>query len=244
MAKQKAVVAVRSAGDGGLQVVQAKVPASAVPPAQLPAAVSPTATSTADATPGIGVVLICFVAIVLAGVIEWLGFYHSNIPKAWLTVSTPVTGVGIFAVFFVAAQAIERLLEPVADMLQGDTASAVATTSKEANEAVTAAASAPDPDKATAATTANDKMHALANATALNSKATAERKVVFWAVACVVGIVGAAALHLFLFATIGFTSAPPALDVFATGLVVGAGTKPLHDLTTLLSAQASSAKSS
>ena len=109
---------------------------------------------------------------------------------------------------------------------------------------MTTAAAAPEAEKATAATTANNKMGALANATAINSKATAERKVVFWAVACVVGIVGAAALHLYLFATIGFSSAPPALDVFATGLVIGAGTKPLHDLTTLLSAQASSAKSS
>jgi hypothetical protein len=162
-----------------------------------------------------------------------------------LKVTTPVTGIGIFAVFFVAAQAIERVLEPIADTLQGDTPSAVVTTAKTANDSLKAAASETDTAKAPAAAEAvNKDSKALANATALNTRATAERKVVFWALACKVGIVGAATLHLFLFKTIGFEGAPPALDIFATGLVVGAGTEPLHDLTTLLSATASSAKSS
>jgi hypothetical protein len=242
--KQKAVVAIQPVADGGLQVLHAKGSAPTLPPTQLPDGVSPSAVSADAATPRWQVVIPCFIVIVVAGLAEWCFFYDKNIPAAWLKVSTPVTGVGIFAVFFVAAQATERLLEPIADMLQGDTSSDVVTTSKQANDAVTAAATETDAQKKPSAATVNEKVTAVANATARNTRATAERKVVFWAVACVVGIAGAAALHLFLFKTIGFSAAPPALDIFATGLVIGAGTKPLHDLTTLLSAQASSAKSS
>jgi hypothetical protein len=47
-------------------------------------------------------------------------------------------------------------------------------------------------------------------------------------------------MHIYLLKLIGITTTH-AWDVFATGLIVGSGTKPVHDLVTKLSASSSSA---
>ncbi len=238
-----AVVAVQAAVDGALKVVSATGHATTASPAQLPTSVDATATSDVPSNPGPVAVFGALLAVAVAAFIAWWFWYRNNIPADWLKVSVPVTGVSIFAVFFVAAQGTERLLEPIADWLQGDTAAAVTTTTAAANKSLHEAQNAPADQQAAKAADVTSKVKAVANATARSSQSDSERKIAFWAVASIVGITGAAALHLMLFRTIGFDAAPPGLDVIATGLVIGAGTKPLHDLTTLLGATASSAKS-
>ena len=63
------------------------------------------------------------------------------------------------------------------------------------------------------------------------------RTVIFWAVATIVAMLGSASLHIYFLHTVGISSASRWLEVLATGLIIGAGTKPLHDLTTALSAR-------
>jgi ElaB/YqjD/DUF883 family membrane-anchored ribosome-binding protein len=63
------------------------------------------------------------------------------------------------------------------------------------------------------------------------------RTVIFWAVATIVAMLGSASLHLYFLHSVGISSASRWLEVLATGLIIGAGTKPLHDLTTALSAR-------
>jgi hypothetical protein len=63
------------------------------------------------------------------------------------------------------------------------------------------------------------------------------RTVIFWAVATIVAMLGSASLNLYFLQAVGVSSASRWLEVLATGLIIGAGTKPLHDLTTALSAR-------
>jgi hypothetical protein len=59
-------------------------------------------------------------------------------------------------------------------------------------------------------------------------------KTLFWGFATCIGIVASASLELYLLRQVGIASPPRELDVLATGLIIGAGTKPLHDLTKLI----------
>jgi hypothetical protein len=168
---------------------------------------------------------------------------------------TPVAGLTIFAVFFVAAQAIERLLEPLASFWDPKTDQAAkqasTTASQKADKAVTAEAAviAVHPASTGAGAAAREAREA-ANAAlikAAQSKARASssyenRKVYFWAAACSIGVLASSTLKLYFLTTVGVASPPRPLEVLATGLIIGSGTKPLHDLVGLISAKASIAK--
>jgi FtsH-binding integral membrane protein len=65
--------------------------------------------------------------------------------------------------------------------------------------------------------------------------AQANMAILLWAIASSVGIVAAAVMKVYLLKAVGIASPGRVLDVIATGLVLGAGTKPLHDLVTLVS---------
>ena len=171
--------------------------------------------------------------------------------------SKAVKGVNAFAGLYVAAQAIERLLEPLRDWL-GDPLKQVESPSedsakgrhqhetptkkgatrselvyvrglaiREANTRATDLAAAPDRSKAHAAQTAAE--------TAAAAQAAVEQErsnavVISWAVASALGIVVSAWLGFTLLHSVGVQHAPVLLDVVVTGLAVGGGTKPLHDL--------------
>lgn len=62
-----------------------------------------------------------------------------------------------------------------------------------------------------------------------------------WAlgVTCVLGVLVSCGFGLFLLETIGIHSGSNTLDTFVTGLLIGAGTKPLHDLISTLQNQSS-----
>lgn len=65
----------------------------------------------------------------------------------------------------------------------------------------------------------------------LNLFGTDEQKPVrLWAAACFLAMLGCGALGIFLLHAVGVSSVSPAIDIGITGLAVGSGTKPLHDL--------------
>jgi hypothetical protein len=147
----------------------------------------------------------------------------------------PVDGVTIFAVFFVAAAAIERLLEPIASLLPNKTdLDQQAQDSKAvAGAKLSGAVKAGVADPKSVAAAAIDK--------AIADKASRDRWVLaqtvgFWAVATALGIWASALLKLYLPYVIGIASGGRAIQILATGLVIGGGTKPLHDLVGYISA--------
>ncbi len=54
--------------------------------------------------------------------------------------------------------------------------------------------------------------------------------VVAWGVASFLGIVLCGLFGLYMLRLIGFTAVPKQVDIVISGLAVGSGTKPLHDL--------------
>ncbi len=70
------------------------------------------------------------------------------------------------------------------------------------------------------------------------------RAILFWAIASVCGIGISGGFGLFLLQTIATSHVNTLLDLAVTGLTIGAGTKPTHDLITSLQAKASGSSSS
>jgi hypothetical protein len=147
---------------------------------------------------------------------------------------TPPAGVGIFALFYILAQVIERILEPFAPYLGTTKADAEdGETKKLANQRdvralldIAVADALEDPTKTKAAATAQRNVDQVrANAT-----------VIAFGVASLLALLGAGLLHALLLETVGVGGLGPDgenviwVDILVTGLAVGAGTKPLHDL--------------
>jgi hypothetical protein len=118
------------------------------------------------------------VAVVMLG----LGLVVSILVHGRNSAFEPRQGLVLFTGFYVAAQAVERLLEIVLP-----------------------------PGGATA-------------------QAKADRAMIVGALATLLGIVLSLALGLRFLSAVQVQSPPRWLDVFVTGLVIGGGTKPLHDL--------------
>ncbi len=141
-----------------------------------------------------------------------------------------------------AAQAIERLLEPFASLLDPKADESLTDASATAKEAVLAVTTAKEESKAQAKAAAQAALDAAAAKKADASRWKANRKIIFWALASAVATLAASALQLYFLRAVGIAAPPRALDLLATGLIIGAGTKPLHDLATLISAKADAAK--
>jgi hypothetical protein len=84
---------------------------------------------------------------------------------------------------------------------------------------------------------AQDALDFAAQAKVKHQTKKASRTLLLWAVASSIGIVAAAILKLYLLTTVGVAAPGRVLDVIATGLFIGAGTKPLHDLITLVASR-------
>ncbi|WP_147261985.1 hypothetical protein [Blastococcus sp. TF02A-26] len=130
-----------------------------------------------------------------------------------------------FAALFVLALAVERLLEPLARF--ADTSAA-----KDARDEA-------DADVSQAATAAEEKtkLAVLAQKQAAYDKARQTAAIIHWGLAVGVSAVIAGSLDALLLTAIAAPdSANPnrVVDLVVTALVVGAGTKPLHDLVSKL----------
>ena len=195
-------------------------------------------------------------ALLLVAVVCWAVTRWVPHPASEIDAVRPVDGLTIFAVFFVAALAIERLLEPVSNALlpKAHLAKGAHDAMKEAKDeaveyldrtaaadgtAVAAASPVAEADPADA----NDAIGRAAEAVEALSVRQLQRATLFWAFATCLGMLMAAAMNLYFMNTVGITVGHRWEEILATGLIVGAGTKPLHDLVKLISAKSTAAES-
>ncbi len=121
-----------------------------------------------------------------------------------------------FALLYIAAQATERLLEPFASFVMESR-----TARGEMEVAMAAAMNAPDdPARWQAAADARDRLDRRQRA----------RAYIMWSAATVLGMLASATIGIYLIAAIADRRPSVPIDILVTGLVIGGGTKPLHDL--------------
>jgi hypothetical protein len=141
----------------------------------------------------------------------------------------------LLAVFYVVAQATERLIEPL--LMQEAVAPQTDDLKAEVGEAKTALAVASTVGDGVAADTAAG---ALKEAQTKLTEAQKQRAVIGWALASSFALIVCGLLGLGLIGSVStvatesdfWMSVFSRVDVVVTGLAVGAGTKPLHDLIT------------
>lgn len=144
------------------------------------------------------VVLLSYLSIIIGILVAYW-----RVPEA-VQALAPLSDFSKFALFYIMAQAIERLLEPAtkfADKMKDDI--------RQQNQE-------------------NDE--ALIGVEAEIERIRANTRTILWAAATLLAMLSSGLLNLYLLRTIGITAAPPWLDVVVTGLAIGAGTQPLHDL--------------
>lgn len=182
-----------------------------------------------------------FVVIALVIVFSWL------ITMGWGSSTAPpreaVDGLGIFAVFFVAALAVERLIEPLTllDRKKPKLEEEAKEKEKDAVNAVRMLNTTGQTldTQAQLQTAANNQLGELANAKAATEIWSTYRTLGLWGVASVVGALAAAVLNLHLLKAAGIQTPNLTLEILATGLIIGAGTKPLHELNKLVTVKKS-----
>ena len=141
---------------------------------------------------------------------------------------TPAPGVSVFALLYIFAQTIERVLEPFTSKIGGapnpdagkeGSPKRLSKSIAVANlKAADKASDSPEKDKE------KDKWQAVV------SQITGSRALATWALASFLAMLASGGLGIFLLHAVGLSSVPPALDILVTGLAIGSGTKPLHDL--------------
>ena len=136
---------------------------------------------------GIAWSLLVVSVLVLGITVSWSIAVIFNVPIYELK-----DGISLFALLFIMAQALERLMEPFTQL-------------------------SPWLQKPT-----DDEAEA--------QKIEQQRAIVFWLATSFLAMMASAILGVFLLRTIGAATVPLWADIAITGLAVGAGTKPLHDL--------------
>ncbi|HUZ26963.1 MAG TPA: hypothetical protein VMV07_24695 [Streptosporangiaceae bacterium] len=186
------------------------------------------AASTVASSATVPMVAGAMLAVAVAAVLMWEA-YHSWIKPApihFLTGYVPYAGV----VFMTAG--LERFLEPLSQvLLPNEPAKQAAAFSRSRAQATGAD---PAADRAAVASKA---------AEAANKQAEADqrrtlRTIVFWVIASVCGMGISGGFGFFLLQSVSATPVNSFLDLAITGLTIGGGTKPLHDLITTVQARA------
>ncbi|MEV4511836.1 hypothetical protein AB0K00_23060 [Dactylosporangium sp. NPDC049525] len=157
-----------------------------------------------------------FVLVAAGGAASWaLWHYKVNAQAIHLPDAT-----AFFAVLFAFATAIERILEPFARFLpgkhtRGELERAVANLANKYHDATL------------------DDLIQVAHAKSMLEKGRASRGLVSWGIATAVATVASSAGGLYLLHSIAgenWDGIPVWIDAIVTGIVVGSGTKPLHDV--------------
>lgn len=143
----------------------------------------------------------------------------------------PGTAFDVFALLYIFAQSIERLIEPISRFVAGTGTGADGKERSNKDEAKDKRATAIN--AALEATDAASKKQAVDEAAAAQKaidQARANAVYWMWGVATLLGILAAAAFGVRMLAAVGVAAPLPILDVWVTGVIIGSGTKPLHDL--------------
>jgi hypothetical protein len=138
------------------------------------------------------------------------------------------TGFTSFAVIYIVAQAIERFLQPISELVGKPEQVENAKANLDEKKSLVETTSGADEDAA--------KVEAEEAKKKVDYRQL-ERATYFWAAASVISLLVCGVLGLGLIQSVAEFAAnkqPPgwfeAIDVVITGLAIGAGTKPLHDL--------------
>jgi len=174
------------------------------------------------------------IAVAVAAVVMWILYRFAIKPHPLGIAKSYVPYAAVIAV----AAALERLLEPLSQLfMPSDAAKDDAVQSK--SEAHVAAA---DPTRSAA--DVKPVVDAAVSTQAKADKLRTNRAIVFWAIASICGFVISGWFGLFLLQSIATGPVNSFLDLAVTGLTIGAGTKPTHDLITSLQAKAASSSGS
>ena len=125
-------------------------------------------------------------ALLAASTVVALALLYSTDPVPY----EPAAGLSIFALMYVFAQSIERLLVPVAKAI--------------------------------------DLKHPKANQS--GTRANLHKTTWLWSLATMLALLASAWFGVLLLTAMGVEDVPRWFDLLVTGLVIGSGTKPLHDL--------------
>ncbi len=206
----------------GQAAVAPAVPAQPGPPGAPPPVAAPTPDAAAvPSKPASPVyVVLSFAIVALSTLVAWALWKtnHSGSPFKIGNQTSAYAGATAFAA------AVERILEPFSQLVPGGRKA------KAQYEQLVAALANKDP---------RVSLDAIAQAKAKMDHSTANRGVVLWGLATglatIVSTVGGFyLLHMIAAPDWVDTNIPLWVDALVTGLVVGTGTKPLHDLITKL----------
>jgi hypothetical protein len=188
------------------------------------------AASAAASQTGTPVVICSMLAVLAVTVIMWLAYHDwiKPIPVHFTASYVPYAGI------IVITAGLERFLEPLSQVLMPSSpAKQAAATSKS-----TAQAAAADPGQTTAVV--QEKVVTAADDQASADTLRTKRAIVFWAIASACGLVISGAFGFFILQSVAIGHVNSFLDLAVTGLTIGAGTKPVHDLITSVQAKAAS----
>jgi hypothetical protein len=174
--------------------------------------------------PSRDVVGLCYLIVLIGGILAWR-VNHELAP------SPPAVpeGLSVLVLLYVLAQVIERVLEPAVRLTVPDKKV------KDRDAAVAVAASDPQND---------GKAKIAANAQRDVDAERATVSVAVWAAATFLGMMLSAVSGAYLLTALGVNGLgdKPWIDIVVTGLAVGAGTKPVHDLISRIDAAKNAAK--
>ena len=208
------------------QKLQVPVPGAPGPAAEVGAAVSvggdvspqPGSEAAAVVTQpaSLGALAAAFGMVALGGAGSWaLYHYGVNADEIHLPDAT-----ALFGVLFAFATAVERVLEPFARFMpgqhaKGDLEKAVANMANKYHDATL------------------DDLVQVAHAKSMVERGRSSRGLISWGIAVALATVASASGGLYLLHSIagdGWQGIPVWIDAIITGVVVGSGTKPLHDV--------------
>jgi ElaB/YqjD/DUF883 family membrane-anchored ribosome-binding protein len=150
-----------------------------------------------------------------------------------VTTTTTIQGVSIFAVFYLFAQLSERVTEVFSDEVSGKSSTKV----DENKTNIDVAKSRIDARiKADSNSYVEDLKKEISTLAQSTDYETQKRAVALWVVASAVGVL-LTALSLGFFQLIGLTWMPHVWDSFISGIIIGGGTKPLHDFISYIQTQ-------
>lgn len=143
---------------------------------------------------------------------------------------SPASGISVFAPLYILAQAIERVIDPFTSFV---TAKAPDDSAKKKDGTAIAAGEGVKRDEAVHAV--NEALVAGEAKKAADWQAVVDQirkntAIIAWTAATVLGMVLCGLLGLFMLRLVGFADVPKQIDIIISGIAVGSGTKPLHDL--------------
>lgn len=179
-----------------------------------------------DSSPSSAHVVWSYVAVGIAAVVAAL-IYTRTDPQPLIV---DVSGFSVFAPLYIAAQAIERLLEPAAARWNNTTTEKLELKKARAHKARLESKVATGVSLEDLETADTD----VANRELVLAQAKSVRAVPLWAAATVLAMIVSAIIGLDLIEAIAVKRPSSefirTVDVLLTGVAIGAGTKPLHDL--------------